>query len=63
MLRFKKISKRPKMLFRLTGLTVEQFTNLSVKLNPLWRQTEKSAYPKENENMPLGKAENINSLL
>ena len=44
MLRFKKISKRPKMLFRLTGLTVEQFTNLSLKLNPLWRQTEKKRH-------------------
>src|SRR3989338_6786271 len=54
MLRFKKISKRPKMLFRLSGLTVEQFTNLSVKLNHLWRQTEKKRLSKRERKHALG---------
>src|SRR3990167_4067185 len=54
MLRFKKISKRPKMLFRLTELTVEQVTNLSVKLNPLWRQTEKKRLSKRERKHALG---------
>lgn len=54
MLRFKKISKRPKMLFRLTGLTVEQCTNLSVKLTPLWGQTEKKRLSKRERKHALG---------
>ena len=54
MLRFKKISKRPKMLFRLTVLTVEQFINLSVKLNPFWRQTEKKRLSQRERKRALG---------
>ena len=53
-LRFKKISKRPKILFRPTGLTVEQFINLSVKLNPFWRQTEKKRLSQRERKRALG---------
>ena len=51
MLRLKKISKRPKMLFR---LTVEQFTNLFVPLKSPWGQTEKKRLFQRERKRALG---------
>lgn len=54
MLRFIKVSKKPQTLFRLTGLTTEQFTTLSAKLKPLWEQAEKKRLSKRERKHTLG---------
>ena len=41
MLRFVKLADRPRKLYRMTGLTREQFGLLSNRLKPLWEQAER----------------------
>jgi len=53
MLRFAKISREPEKFSLFTGLTIEQFTLLSEKIEPLWEQAEKTRLSKrERKNVP-----------
>jgi len=54
MLKYIKISKRPRILYRLTGLTIEQFTALCPKLKPLWEKAEKKRLSQRERKRALG---------
>ncbi len=54
MLKYIKISKRPRILYRLTGLTIEQFTALCTKLKPLWEKAEKKRLSQRERKRALG---------
>ena len=54
MLKYIKISKRPKTLYRLTGLTIEQFAALCTKLKPLWEKAEKRRLTQRERKHVLG---------
>ena len=54
MLKYIKISKKPRILYRLTGLTIEQFTTLCTKLKPLWEKTEKKRLSQRERKRALG---------
>ena len=42
MLRFAKLVHHPRKLYRMTGLTLEQFQTLTARLTPLWEQAERT---------------------
>ena len=42
MLRFAKLAEHPRKLYRMTGLTLDQFHQLTVRLTPLWEQAERA---------------------
>jgi hypothetical protein len=42
MLRFAKLATHPRKLYRMTGLTLEQFQTLTTRLTPLWEQAERT---------------------
>src|SRR3972149_6513511 len=54
MLKYIKISKRPRILYRLTGLTIEQFAGLCPKLKPLWEKAEKKSLSQRERKRALG---------
>lgn len=54
MLRFIKLSQRPQVLYRFTGLTLKQFITLSEKLKPLWEQAEKNRLSRRDRNRAIG---------
>ncbi|OHC00415.1 MAG: hypothetical protein A3G70_02795 [Planctomycetes bacterium RIFCSPLOWO2_12_FULL_39_13] len=54
MQKYIKISKKPRILYRLTGLTIEQFTALCTKLKPLWEKTEKKRLSQRERKRTLG---------
>jgi len=54
MLKYIKISKRSRILYRLTGLTIEQFTALCIKLNPLWKKAEEKRLTQRERKRALG---------
>lgn len=54
MLKYIKISKRPRILYRFTGLTTEQFTILCTKLKPLWEKSEKKRLSQRERKRALG---------
>ena len=54
MLRFTKISKRPHVFFRFSGLTLEQFRILIAKLKPLWEQAEGERLSQRDRKRALG---------
>ena len=42
MLRFAKLVHHPRKLYRMTGLTLDQFQTLTTRLTPLWAQAERT---------------------
>ena len=42
MLRFAKLVHHPRKLYRMTGLTLDQFQTLTARLTPLWEQAERT---------------------
>lgn len=54
MLRFIKLSQRPRVLYRFTGLPLKQFITLSEKLKPLWEQAEKNRLSRRNRKHVIG---------
>lgn len=42
MLRFAKLAHHPRKLYRMTGLTLDQFQTLTNRLTPLWEQAERT---------------------
>lgn len=54
MLRFAKIRGKPKPLFRMTGLTREQFHLLAARLTPLWEQAERERLSQRERKRAIG---------
>ena len=53
-LRFAKITDKPRKLFRMTGLNVEQFKMLSERLRPLWEEAEKQRLSRPERKHAVG---------
>ena len=54
MLRFAKLAGHPRKLYRMTGLTVEQFQMLTTWLTPLWEQAEQRRLSQRKRQHALG---------
>lgn len=54
MLRFSKISKRPKVLYRMTGLSGEQMNVLSSRLKPIWEEAEEDRLSQRERSHAIG---------
>ena len=54
MLRFTKLAKHPRKLYRMTGLTVEQFQTLTTRLSPLWTQAERARLSRRQRRHAIG---------
>lgn len=53
-LRFAKIADKPRKLFRMTGLNVQQFEILSERLKPLWREAERQRLSRPDRKHAIG---------
>lgn len=54
MLRYGKLVARPQQVFRFTGLTVEQFTTLCLRLAPLWEAAEQRRLARPDRQRAIG---------
>ena len=54
MLRFARLVEHPRKLFRMTGLTVEQFQTLTQRLRPLWTQAERERLSRRPRRRAIG---------
>jgi len=53
-LRFAKIAGKPRKLFRMTGLSVEQFETLSERLEPLWKEAQRQRLSRPDRKYAIG---------
>ena len=54
MLRFAKLVHHPRKLYRMTGLTLEQFQTLTTRLTPLWEQAERTRLSQRKRQHAIG---------
>lgn len=54
MLRFARLGEHPRKLFRMTGLTVEQFHTLTQRLTPRWAQAERERLSRRPRRRAIG---------
>src|SRR3989338_6395892 len=54
MLRFARLGAHPRKLFRMTGLTVEQFHTLTKRLTPRWTQAERERLSRRQRRRAIG---------
>jgi len=54
MLRFAKLADRPRTLYRMTGLTAEQFSLLSNRLKPIWKEAERERLSRPDRQRAIG---------
>lgn len=54
MLRFTKLAHRPRTLYRMTGLTPEQFSLLSNRLKPVWKEAERERLSRPDRKRAIG---------
>lgn len=54
MLRFPKLANRPRKLYRMTGLTQEQFRALIRQLQPVWEQAERERLSRPDRHRAIG---------
>lgn len=54
MLRFAKLAHRPRTLYRMTGLTTEQFSLLSHRLQPIWKEAERERLSRPDRKRAIG---------
>lgn len=54
MLRFATLVRHPRKLYRMTGLTLEQFQMLTDRLTPLWQQAERTRLSQRKRQHALG---------
>ena len=54
MLRFAKLVRHPRKLYRMTGLTLDQFQTLTTRLTPLWAQAERTRLSQRTRQHALG---------
>ena len=54
MLRFAKLADRPRKLYRMTGLTQEQFALLTDRLKPLWTEAEQERLSRPDRKRAIG---------
>ena len=54
MLRFAKLVHHPRKLYRMTGLTLDQFQTLTTRLSPLWEQAERTRLSQRKRQHAIG---------
>jgi len=54
MLRFATLAHHPRKLYRMTGLTLEQFQTLTTRLTPLWEQAERTRLSQRRREHAIG---------
>lgn len=54
MLRFAKLADRPRKLYRMTGLTLDQFQMLTDRLTPLWTEAERTRLSQRKRQHAIG---------
>ena len=54
MLRFAKLADHPRKLYRMTGLTLDQFQEFTARLTPLWEQAEQTRLSQRRRQHAIG---------
>ena len=54
MLRFATLVRHPRKLYRMTGLTLDQFQTLTARLTPLWEQAERTRLSQRTRRHAIG---------
>ena len=54
MLRFATLVRHPRKLYRMTGLTLDQFQTLTQRLTPLWEHAERTRLSQRTRRHALG---------